>query len=334
MIEQSLIIEAGRWREKVAELQALLQTAGAELIDAEAELAERLAAINAFEFRLRAITSQLVARLDRLEAEIEQYRQQLRRLGDDWGEGGNGRSPWSVDDVEDVTGSAGPQASGQYRYHTAAPENAPPELNADEGAELKRLFRQLARRFHPDLADNEADRAYRTQLMMAINAAYAARDISKLRQLALEPDAAHGLHLADTDQQLAEMLLRELERCQRRLAEIRDEMGRLAKYKSVRLMRQAEQAEQEGRDWAAEIRTQLQEQIARRLVERDVLKQEVEFHSGAESPLDGDAYADAVWEISLEYAFGEDPDAQAEEWTYRRHGRSRFDDDDNLDDLD
>ena len=30
-----------------------------------------------------------------------------------------------------------------------------------------------------------------------------------------------------------------------------------------------------------------------------VLKQEVEFNSGAESPLDGDAYADAVWEVDL-----------------------------------
>jgi len=332
MHEKTLTHIGGDWRERVARLQKLLQSASAELIDAETELADRLAAINAFEFKLRAATSVLVARLDQLEAEIRGLRQQLRRQEDEWGEGASSGGKWSVDDVEYVASGQGPQASGGYRYRDVGPKSAPQKLNEDQGAELKRLYRQLARRFHPDLAADAADRDYRTQLMIAINAAYVAGDLEKLRQLALEPESVHEMELADTDQRRAEVLLRELERCRQRLAEIQEEMARLEKHKSARLMRQAAQAEANGRDWATEIKAQLQAQIARKMVERDVLKQEVEFNSGTESPLDGDAYADAVWEISLEYAFEEDPDMQAEEWTFRRRDRYSYDEDDILDD--
>ena len=333
MHEKTLAQSGGDWRERVTRLQKLVQSASAELIDAETELADRLAAINAFEFKLRAATSLLVSRLDQLEKEIRELRQQLRQQDEAWGNGEGSGGRWSVDDVESVASGHGPQASGGYRYRDAGPDSAPQKLDEDQGVELKRLYRQLARRFHPDLAVDPADREYRTQLMIAINAAYVAGDLEKLRQLALEPESVHEMEWADSDQKLAEMLLRELERCRRRLAEIQEEMERLEKHKSARLMKQAAQAEANGRDWATEIKAQLQEQIARKMVERDVLKQEVEFNSGTESPLDGDAYADAVWEISLEYAFEEDPDNEAEAWTFRRRDRFSYDDD-ILDDLD
>lgn len=331
MLNNTLTETGGDWRERVAELQKLVAQAQTELIDAETEIADRLAAINAFEFKLRAATAHLVARLDKLEAEIRGYRQKLRSLADDWRDAPHKSGGWSVDDVEDVAGGAGPQASGRFRYRAAAPESAPQELDEDTGAELKQLYRQLARRFHPDLALDGADRDYRTQLMMAINAAYAAHDLEKLRQLALEPDSAGGIDLSSASQLLAEALWRELERCRRRLAELKEEMDRLEKHKSARLMRQAEQAERQGRDWQAEMQAQLREQITRKMVERDVLQQEVEFNEGMASELDGDAFADAVWDFSLEYAYDEDPETAVEEWTFRRRDKFSFDED-NLDD--
>lgn len=317
---KTLTETTSNWREQVEELQKLLAVVQVELIDAEAGLAEKLAAINAFEFRLRALTTHLVERLDKLEAEIAAFRKQLRHLDNGSDDGGEGS--WSVDDVEDVATGDGAQAEGEYRYRDAAPGEAPQELDEDEGAELKKLYRLLARRFHPDLALDEADRAYRTQLMMSINAAYAAHDLDALRQLALEPDSVHDLDLADSDQLLAEALLRELDRCRRRLQEIEEEMARLKKHNSAKLMKQAEQSEENGRSWEDEILAQLQEQISRRMVERDVLKQEIDFHAGTESQVDSDAFADAVWDITLDSAYDEDPDAEAAEY-YNRH-KDRF----------
>ncbi len=326
MIKNKTLTETtSNWREQVEELQKLLTVVQVELIDAEAGLAERLAAISAFEFRLRALTIRLVERLDKLEAEIRAFRKQLRHLDNSFFDDEEGS--WSVDEVEDVATGKGAQAEGAYRYRDAAPGEAPPELDADEGAELKKLYRLLARRFHPDLALDEADRAYRTQLMMSINTAYAAHDLDALRQLALEPDSGHNLALADSDQLLAEALLRELDRCRRRLQEIKEEMARLKKHNSARLMKQAEQVRANGRSWEDEVLDQLQEQIARKMVERDVLKQEVDFHSGTESQVDSDAFADAVWDITLDSAYDEDPDVEAAEYYNRRRERFTYKED-------
>ncbi|PIE80207.1 MAG: hypothetical protein CSA11_08730 [Chloroflexi bacterium] len=325
MFDRKLTETTNNWREQVEELQKLLSVVQGALIDAETGLAERLAAIHAFEFKLRKLTAFLVNRLDKLEAEIQAFRQQLRHLDQGFGDAGEGT--WSMDDVEDVATGEGAQAEGEYRYREAAPDVAPQELDEDEGAELKKLYRILARRFHPDLALDKADREHRTQLMMAINAAYAAQDLERLRQLALEPDSVHELNLADSDQLLAEALLREVDRCRRRLKEIEEEMARLEKHNSAKLMKQAEQAEANGRSWADEILEQLQEQINRKMVERDVLQQEVAHHSGSESKVAGDAFADAVWDITLDYAYEEDPDIEAEEYYNRRRDKFNFEED-------
>jgi hypothetical protein len=63
------------------------------------------------------------------------------------------------------------------------------------------------------------------------------------------------------------------------------------------------------------------------MVERDVLQQEVAFHSGAESSVDGDAFADAVWDITLDYAYDDDPDVEAEEYYNRRRERYTYKED-------
>jgi hypothetical protein len=322
MIEQGLTELDGNWREKIEEQQARLEKVRNELIEAEARLADRLAAINAFEFQLRARIGHLINRLEALTAEIKEYRRQLRWIDDDWGDMENGNPFWSMREVEDIYEGKG--AAAGYRYMGSAPAAPPQELNLDEGQQIKQLYRQLARRFHPDMAQDAADRAYRTTMMIAINAAYAAGNLEKLKELALEPDAAGHMDYVQTDQQLAATLLRELVRCQRRLEEIRGELARLERHKSSRLMQRAQQAEAEGRDLLAEIANQIKEKIARKMVERDVLKGELENLATAEPDWQSDEFADAVWNLSLEQAYEEDPLNGVEEWIRARQRRERF----------
>jgi hypothetical protein len=60
--------------------------------------------------------------------------------------------------------------------------NRVPEIPEDivEEVNFKRLYRGLARKFHPDFAKSEADREQRTRLMSFINDAYARGDIETL----------------------------------------------------------------------------------------------------------------------------------------------------------
>jgi hypothetical protein len=165
------------------------------------------------------------------------------------------------------------------------------------------------------------DRAYRTQLMMAINAAYAAGDLERLKDLAQEPDLISQDAIAN-DEQKVNFLLRELARLQRRLSEINNELASVRAKKNYRLMQQARRAEEKGQDWLAEMKAQMQEEIAHKLVERDVLQQELELQEMITAEegngLQGDAFADAIWDISLDASFDIDPDLEAEDWLYRR----------------
>src|SRR5512139_1753561 len=52
----------------------------------------------------------------------------------------------------------------------------PPPIDPAADLDLKQVYRELAKRTHPDLATDEADRTVRSQRMAGINALYAKQD--------------------------------------------------------------------------------------------------------------------------------------------------------------
>lgn len=306
--------------EQIEKINALLATLRPHLVEAEAELSERLAAISAFEFKLRSRIAKLTDKLDRLDAEIQELKRKMRWLGEGW---------QTDPENEAAAWAAGKTASeaGDYRYHSA-PREPRQILAEEEKASLKQLYRQLARRFHPDMAIDEADREYRTQMMMAINAAYAAGDLEKLEQLLLEPDAPHTITIQSEEEQL-ELLMRELTRVQNRLQEIEDELARLDKHKSATMMRRQEEVAQAGRDWFAEVEAQLREDIAKRQIERDVLEEQLanleEFDDTAVSDTD---FADIMLDATLDDpSFEAEISSEFDRYIHRRRSRNYFEDD-------
>jgi hypothetical protein len=61
-----------------------------------------------------------------------------------------------------------------------------PELDQLSEARLKSLFRELAKRFHPDLARTNTERQQRETMMKCVNAAFHARDIGALEGIGAE----------------------------------------------------------------------------------------------------------------------------------------------------
>lgn len=323
MIEQRLTPTTDDWREQIAHLRAELDGLLPELVEAEAELAEWYTSINAFEFQLRARISPLTRKLEALDAEITELRRQLRWHGDSWYEGASSAAAnWA-------RGRSAAEA-GDYRYR-AAPTTARPEQDEDTRTEIKKLYRQLARRFHPDTAVDDSDRTYRTQLMMAINAAYAAGDLAKLRELAASPEftSPNGLNYDHADQKLAEMLLREVARVRRRLAEIKQEMIRLEKHESAKMMKKMVEVEANGRDYFAEIEKQLRDLIEERLVSRHSLEvqlESLEMDEGDTAVSDED-FANMVWDIGQETAWDDDITPEFDRYIQRRRDRVYFEED-------
>lgn len=305
--------------EQIEKINGLLATLRPRLVEAEAELSERLAAISAFEFKLRSRIAKLTDKLDKLDAEIAELKRKMRWLGEGWQtDPGNEAAAWASGKTASETGN--------YRYREA-PHEPRQVLAEEEKASLKQLYRQLARRFHPDMSIDEADRDYRTQMMMAINAAYAAGDLEKLEQLLLEPDAPHTITIQSDEEQLA-LLTRELTRVQNRLHEIEDELTRLEKHKSAVMMRRQEEVAQKGRDWFAEVEAQLRDDFAKKQIERDVLEEQLasldEFGDTAVSAED---FADIVLDVTLDGTFEAEISTEFDRYLNRRRSKNYFEED-------
>ena len=250
-------------QDELTRLRTALEQAQADLIEAEAQLADQRAEVNAFEFEFEARVGYLADKLDALETEIKRYNDRIQMA----------RS-------KRVFGQAYIPAEEQYRRTwqappASAPQPPPQPLSPAGEAQVKQLYRRLARRFHPDLAMDEADRARRTEKMAAINDAYAARSLTELQTLAQEPDTFIQTGRArpgQTQAQLVQALQAELARCQRRLREIEGELRSQRQRPSLQLSLEVKLARRQGHDLLGEIAAELEHKIARTTAERDMLK--------------------------------------------------------------
>lgn len=243
-------------------LRAALAEAQNRLIETEAELADRLAEINAFEIEFESRVGYLLDNLEALEQDIQKYHERIQ-----------------IARNKQIFGTPHISVEDQYRRTWQAPPPAAPTppaqpLNPASEAEIKALYRQLARRFHPDLAATEPERLFRTQKMQAINDAYAARSLAELVALAQGAEAGidTGWRAGQTEGQLVAALQAELSRCQQRLREIDRELRHLPYRPSVEVSLEVKAARRRGRDLLAEMAAEVERKIARKSVERDLLK--------------------------------------------------------------
>jgi hypothetical protein len=136
-----------------------------------------------------------------------------------------------------------------------AEEELAPEPSA--AADLKSLYRRLARRFHPDLARTEEEQVRHAALMARINALYRAGDRAGLEALA---DQALGSELPEPAVSLEEEV-RLLEERRAWFESARDglrlDLQSLSGCATAELFRRWRQAGEDGRDFFDELRAEL-----------------------------------------------------------------------------
>jgi DnaJ-domain-containing protein 1 len=126
---------------------------------------------------------------------------------------------------------------------------------------LKQLYREVAKRIHPDLATDEEEQSRRQRLMAEANQAYEDGDEERLRAI------LHGWETSSKSVQGAGVVteligtIRKIAQSQKRLKTIQEETNALEQTYLYQLKTKVITAQQIGQDLLVEMASQLDEQI-------------------------------------------------------------------------
>lgn len=157
------------------------------------ELAELKAALARFADRVLRRASELFAELDRVRRDLREKRRRLAWLradvDPDVPEEDDPPEPTSADQNGHGHGPDAERGGPFSRQRAATREFARPRLDPAGEARIRQVYRDLARRYHPDLARSDAERRSREDVMLRVNAAYQQRDLEALLTLQRQAEA-------------------------------------------------------------------------------------------------------------------------------------------------
>lgn len=246
--EQELL----RKREELASVRSALA-------ERELELADLRAQLKSFEGRYMRQVGVLYAELDEWEAKITEIEASLK---------------------PSATASRRAQEARARADETreAAHGEASKARDFQPSAELRSLFREAAKRLHPDFAKDEADRLLRTRLMAQANDAYSRGDAEALQRILDEfgnsPESVQGEGVG------AELvrIIRQIHQAKKNIAVIEQELKNLRASEIAQLKHDAEAAQQDGRDLFAELAALVREQIADVKKKHEIQELEMKKH--------------------------------------------------------
>lgn len=223
-----------------------------ELNTLEHRLVERELELSTLESGLAAFHARCVKRLGGLFAQLDELRARLasvraRRRPADRG----------AERAADEARIRAFDTAQQAAYFAAMPEA--PEF--DPPPDIKQLYREAARRIHPDRATDDQDRARRTDLMSRANRAYRAGDRADLQAIldecSSDPDRVPG----DDVPAALVRAIRRIARINARLHEIEERIALLVASDIYKLMLRVRRDSEAGRDPFAELTGTLNKEI-------------------------------------------------------------------------
>jgi predicted nucleic acid-binding Zn-ribbon protein len=217
-----------------------------------AALEHELFDLQRFTAEVEAYLLPLQRRLEALRAEIAEARRRAARRGQ-WGARADSED---IPEARFYFDRSAPQAEAP-----PSPSPPPPAPEPPDEADIKALYRALAKRFHPDLTNDPEEKEWRQQRMAKVNAAYDARDLKALQALAAEPDRPPGAQPKTRADLLAEMQA-EIERLNDVIANLERQLDELSRSPAVQLKLDASLARQSGYNLLGQIAAQLETEIA------------------------------------------------------------------------
>lgn len=246
--------------QELSRQQIQLEALELELTQRELDLATLQAELHKFEREYFQVVGVRYAELDKIEVELAQYLAYL-----------NPKDFRLRERAEQARAKA--QASQQAvreTHHTPATDFQPPES-------LKKLYREVAKRIHPDLATHEAERQHRLNLMIQANRAYEEGNTALLEALLQDgefyPEAVQG---EDIEAQVLRVQ-RKIKQVRLRLTAIATEIQALKQSPLAQIREQVAIAHTQGRNFLSEMAFQLDEERTILLQHLTELKEKAGF---------------------------------------------------------
>jgi hypothetical protein len=240
-------------REQLAAVRTLLA-------ECESELAQIRAQLKTFEGRYLRQVGILYAELDALEARIAEREVDLY-------------------DSDSARRRAEETRQRAQETHDAAFGEAREAEEFDPPPSLKTLFRDVAKRIHPDFARDDAEQKHFTLLMARANQAYSRGDTETLQRLLDDHREIDAAGIAG-ESAAAEILriTRQIQHAQRDIANLDAERHTLLSGEVAHLHLDAEAAAREHRDLLTELATNLRDQIAEAQRRFELIDRQIKAH--------------------------------------------------------
>lgn len=194
-----------------------------------------------FAVELKNRVGALRVELNRVKRQVAEYRRRIERLRES-----------DLLDPEQVEREVADEFAELLEQERLAEEQAAregqridverprPQLDADTEAEILRLYRELAKRFHPDRARSEKERARRTALMLKINVAYSERDLVTLQAMAREADTGDPSATMLSEEERVQWAHRVITRMNLQISELTEQVALLRKSETFQMWRSPE----------------------------------------------------------------------------------------------
>jgi hypothetical protein len=244
-IIHQITVEEWEFKNKNAELYSLEM----QLAQQELELATFRGEINSFRVRYLTAVGSRYWELDKLEAEIAEIEAHQRPHD----QAARQRAQRTRAQAEESAKTAGSQA----KIKEPASKFKPTES-------LKKLYRQIAKQIHPDLAVDDQERNRYQRLMAKANQAYQAGDEIGLQNIIrqLKKNPAVEKNERDNISDKITRIIRQITQVKERLIAITKEIAEIRNSSLYKLKLKVEAAEAGGSDLLAEMAEFLDEQIA------------------------------------------------------------------------
>lgn len=247
--------EIQRKKEEIAQLEQ-------QLADVEAQYADLCMEVSQFEVEYQQEVAPYYEQLDRWNLRIYSTQMMIEKLR----EVRDGLRPvpvdpfeWSAECISDVQ-----EQWFQEQQEKSLGQEEKEGLRSSQdydSKEAKKIYRQLAKKFHPDLVESEDARIRRTELMAEINLAYQHKDFEKLQAFLLHPEIRDF-----KDESAGDILVRLIRRVAQLRSLIKEAQARLEQEMQSELMdlyRQCQLAKQSSGDTFFILKQALEEQIER-----------------------------------------------------------------------